>query len=488
MLLQQVLKSVEYKGSPPLDCEIRDIAYSSKNTGDGILFVCLNGSQVDGHNFVQCAYDNGCRMFICQHEVELPDDAHVIMVNNTRATLATISANFFGHPSEKLDVIGVTGTKGKTTTVHIIKDMLNSCGINTGSIGTVGASFGDVTRKTVNTTPESYETQKLLREMLDYGCKAVAMEVSSLGVKSHRVDHIKFKIGVFTNISPDHIGGNEHKDFEEYYFWKKAFFSMCDIAIGCADDAATEDMIEKSSEKIMFGFDSSADFISSNVRPFKNKNFLGTAFDLYVEGKEYADMQVSLPGDYSVYNALAAISVCKRLGIDIEDMRKPLSAVSVSGRTEPVLISDSYSVIIDYAHNGTSLRQLLETIKKYNPTRIICLFGSVGGRAQLRRKEMGLIAGSMCDLSIITSDDPNFENPQDIAEEIAKYVEQAGGKYEIIIDREQAIDYAVQAMQKGDILILAGKGHERYQKVNNDIIPLNERECAIKALRSRNII
>ena len=488
MLLQQLLKSVEYTGNPPLDSEIIDIAYSSQKAKEDMLFVCLVGAQVDGHNFAFSAYENGCRIFVCQHEISLPEDASIIMVEDTRQVLATLSANFFDHPSEKLMVIGVTGTKGKTTTVHIIKDMLDSCGIKSGRIGTVGASFGNVTRKTVNTTPESYETQKLLKEMLDDGCKAVAMEVSSLGVKSHRVDHIKFAIGVFTNISPDHIGGHEHESFEEYYFWKKAFFSMCDVAIGCIDDEATEDMIEKSPRKYLFGLDKKADFFASNAVPFKHGSFLGISFDLEHNKKQYKDMQISIPGAYSVYNALAAIAVCNVMGIEINDMRKSLSSVKVSGRTEPVLISDDYSVIIDYAHNGTSLKQLIETMQFYNPKRIICLFGSVGDRAQLRRKELGVISGSMCDLSIITSDDPNFENPEDIANEIAGYVEEVGGKYEVITDREQAVDYAVQVMQKGDLLILAGKGHETFQKVRGEYVPLNERECAIKALKCRNII
>lgn len=488
MLLQQVLNKVEYSGNPPLDSYIKDISYNSKNAGEDKIFVCLVGSLVDGHNFAFPAYEKGCRIFVCQHDVSLPNDANIIMVDDTRVVLATLSANFFEHPSKRLALIGVTGTKGKTTTVHIVKDMLDKCGIKTGRIGTVGVSWGNVTRDTVNTTPESYETQKLLKEMADDGCKAVAMEVSSLGVKMNRVDNLKFAMGVFTNISPDHIGGNEHESFEEYYGWKKAFFSMCDVAIGCVDDEATQDMIEESKEKILFGIDSSANYVASNVRAFKNKNFLGTAFDLEVDGKQYKDMQVSLPGYYSVYNALAAIAVCEKMGIDIDTMRKSLAGVYVSGRTEPVLISDDYSIIIDYAHNGASLKQLLQTMRNYDPKRLICLFGSVGDRAQLRRREMGLIAGSFCDLSIITSDDPNFEDPEDIAKEISGYVEESGGKYEIIIDREQAIDYAIQVMREGDMLILAGKGHEKYQKVKGELVSIDERKCAKKALKSLNII
>lgn len=488
MLLEQVLKTVKYSGDIPLDIDIKDIAYNSNKAGEDILFVCLVGAVVDGHDFAFSAYEKGCRFFVCQHDVLLPDDANIILVDNTREALAILSANFFGHPSNELAVIGITGTKGKTTTTHIIKDVLEKCGIKTGLIGTVGASYGNTLKQTVNTTPESYETQKLLREMADNGCTAVAMEVSSLGVKMHRVDNLNFKIGVFTNISPDHIGGDEHKTFEEYYGWKKAFFDMCDIAIGCADDEATQDMIKNATEKTLFGIECDANYIASNVKPFKNHSFLGTVFDLSANGKIYENMQVSLPGYYSVYNALAAIAVCEKMGINIDDMREPLSRIHISGRTEPVLISDDYSIIIDYAHNGTSLRQLLQTMRAYEPNRLICLFGSVGDRAQLRRKEMGLVAGSMCDLSIITSDDPNFEDPEKIIEEIASYVEQTGGKYEAIVDREKAIDYAVQVLQEGDMLILAGKGHEKFQKVKGELVPIDERKCVSKALESLNII
>ncbi len=488
MLLEQILETVEYNGDVPLDIDVDDIAYNSNKASKDTLFVCLVGAVVDGHDFAFSAYEKGCRVFVCQHDIPLPEDANIIMVEDTREALAILSANFFGYPSEELAVIGVTGTKGKTTTTHIIKDVLEKCGIKTGIIGTVGASWGDVVRQTVNTTPESYETQKLLREMADDGCKAVAMEVSSLGVKMHRVDNLKFKIGVFTNISPDHIGGNEHKSFEEYYGWKKAFFDMCDVAIGCADDEATPDMIENVPEKILFGIEGCANYIASDVNAFKSQNFLGTTFDLETNGIVYENMRISLPGYYSVYNALAAIAVCEKMGINIEDMREPLSNICISGRTEPVLISDDYSIIIDYAHNGASLKQLLQTMRQYEPKRLICLFGSVGDRAQLRRKEMGIISGSMCDLSIITSDDPNFEDPDKIIEEIATYVEQADGKYETIADREKAIDYAVQVLQEGDMLILAGKGHEKIQKIKGGLVPLDERECVNKALKSLNII
>lgn len=485
MLLKNILRDLKYKGNISSEFEVKDIAYNSKNAGQDVMFVCLVGSNSDGHNYAVDAYNKGSRVFMCERDVSLPDDAIIIFVENTRKALAFASANFFDNPSHKLNVIGVTGTKGKTSIVHMVKDMLDNCGIKCGSIGTVGACFGDKFRRTVNTTPESYEINKLLNEMVEDGCKAVAIEVSSIGVMMHRVDKIKFSISVFTNISPDHIGGDEHKTFEEYYGWKKAFFDNCDYAIGCYDDMATEDMLETVKEKVFFGLDDNADFKAYNIKPYKDEKSLGIEFDLKYDGKIYTNLKVSMPGEYSVYNTLSAIAICNKLGVQIDDMRESLKKVYAAGRTEPVVINSEYSIIIDYAHNGTSLRQVLKTMREYNPKRLICLFGSVGGRAQLRRKEMGIVAGKMCDLSIITSDDPNYEEPIKIIDEIASYVDKHGGKYVKIVDRQEAINYAVNVLETGDMLILAGKGHEKYQKVKGKLIPLDEKEYLLKAIKNK---
>lgn len=486
MLLKDILKGVCYIGDAPLETEVKDIVYNSKYAAKDVLFVALVGANCNGHNYVEEAYDKGCRMFLCQYEVALPDDATVLLVEVTRHVLSSISDNFFGHPSEKIKVIGVTGTKGKTTTVNMVKDVLNHCGVKTGCIGTVGATWGNKFRKTINTTPESYEIHKLLSEMIEDGCEAVAIEVSSLGVMMHRVDNVKFAIGVFTNISLDHIGGNEHKTFEEYYGWKKAFFDKCDYAIGCYDDEATEDMLEKVKEKVFYGFDKKSDLCASNIKPYKNEEYLGSEFDLKISDKLYKGIKISMPGEYSVYNALATIAICNRLNVNVDDMREALTRIKVSGRTQPVVINDNYSIFIDYAHNGASLKQVLSTLRDYKPNRILCLFGSVGGRAQLRRKEMGLVAGKLCDLSIITSDDPNYEEPQAIIDEIADYVSESGGEYVKIVDRQEAIEYAIEILQQGDILILCGKGHEKYQKVRGELIPLDEQKCIMSSIEKFN--
>ncbi|NMP37087.1 MAG: UDP-N-acetylmuramoyl-L-alanyl-D-glutamate--2,6-diaminopimelate ligase [Clostridiales bacterium] len=485
MILSEVLKGVEYSGQFVPNTQTLDIAYDSRKTGAGITFVCLTGATYDGHSFARAAYDNGSRIFIAEHDIDVPPDALVIKVKNSREALPVMCANFFGHPAEKLKIIGITGTKGKTTTAHLVKAVLDANGIKTGIIGTLGAAWGDKTAHTGYTTPESYELQKLLSQMLADGCKCAVMEVSSLGLKAHRTDCISFDTAVFLNISTDHIGGTEHESYEEYYAWKKVLFSHCKRAIGCADDPASVDMLEKAPEKIFFGYAAGSDFRALNVHALNDGECLGVSFDCEYAGKLCKDIAVGLPGDYSVHNALAALAVCASMGISLESQRKALRTARVSGRTEPVEVNDDFAIFIDYAHNGTSLENLLKTMRAYKPKRLICLFGCVGGRAQVRRKEMGTAAGRLSELSIVTSDDPDFENPQAIADEVSRYVALAGGEYITVPDRAEAIEIAVNQLKKGDILMLCGKGHEQYQKINGVKTPFSERECVRKALAGK---
>ncbi|NLA77466.1 MAG: UDP-N-acetylmuramoyl-L-alanyl-D-glutamate--2,6-diaminopimelate ligase [Clostridiales bacterium] len=484
MILSEILRGIECSGSFLPDAEINDIAYDSRKTGTGIMFVCLTGAKSDGHAFAPDAYENGSRVFVAEHDISVPADAIVIKLKNSREALPVMCANFFGHPSEKLKVIGITGTKGKTTTTHLIKAILDANGVKTGIIGTVGAAWGDKTAKTGYTTPEAYELQKLLSQMLSDGCEAVAMEVSSLGLKAHRTDCIDFDTAVFLNISTDHIGGTEHESYEEYYAWKKVLFSHCRRAVGCADDNATADMLEKAPEKTLFGFSPASDYRATDIRPFRDGSCLGVSFECTHGGKSFKNMTVGLPGDYSVHNALAAIAVCSGMGIKPENQREALRTARVRGRTEPVEVNDDYAIFIDYAHNGTSLENLLKTMRAYNPERLICLFGSVGGRAQVRRAEMGTAAGMLSDLAIVTSDDPDFEDPKAIADEVSQYVARAGGRYLTIPDRAKAIETAVGLLKKGDLLMLCGKGHEDYQKINGVKLPFSERECVEQALKA----
>lgn len=485
MKLSEILKGLAYTAENFRDEEIKDIAYDSRKSGEDILFVCLVGAFTDGHNYALSAYEKGSRVFLCEKKVDLPDDALIIITENTRSALAKISCNFFRNPSKELCVIGITGTKGKTTSAHLVKFVLEAGGIKTGIIGTVGAFYGDAQLPTVNTTPESYELQKMLRQMVEGGCKAVAMEVSSLGLKHHRVEGIHFGYGVFINLYPDHIGTNEHDSFEEYAYWKTQLFPICDKAIVNIDDPFSEEVLKHcKGEVITYGYDNSADYVLENAEKKKDGNLLAVSFDMKSKGKDKT-FTIAMPGEFNAHNALIAVALAENFGVNDDDTAQGLRDVFVRGRGELVRESEDVTVIIDYAHNGISLKSIIDTAKEYEHNKIITLFGSVGGRTECRREELGTVSGYMSDFTVITSDDPDFEDPRSICEEIATYCKKAGGEYVIIPDRAEAVAFAVKKAQKGDILILAGKGHEQYMKINGEKLPFNEKAEVLKALKEK---
>lgn len=485
MILYDVLSGIKYEGLINGNTEIADIAYDSRKAGEGIMFVCLKGARADGHNFAKSAYDKGSRVFLCEDKVDLPDDAQIILCENTRAALAKASCSFFRNPSYDIDIIGITGTKGKTTTAHIVKCVLEKAGIMTGIIGTVGASYGNIKLPTVNTTPESYELQKMFRLMADAGCKAVVMEVSSLGLKFHRTDGIKFALGAFTNLYPDHIGTNEHDSFKEYSFWKTQLFPMCEKAIVNIDDEFSSEIIKHCKcEVITYGRNERADYCLKSTKRVQTGDVLGVEFVYGKDGKDFIHT-ISMPGDINAHNALIAVSTAHMYKIDESVIEKALNEVYVKGRCEIVQTGMDFTTIIDYAHNGVSLKSIIETVKDYEHNRIIALYGSVGGRTEIRRQELGLVSGAMCDLTVLTSDDPDFEDPQKIIDEIASYVTEAGGKYVSFPDRAEAVHYAISIAEKGDILILAGKGHEEYMKIKGENVPFSEREEIFKAIKNK---
>lgn len=476
------------------DAEITDIVYDSRKAVAGTLFVAMVGAENDAHKYARKAYEQGCRDFVIQNDrqnvADLPLDgtANIYTAENTRAALAVLSDNFFRHPSGDLKVVGITGTKGKTSTTYIIESVLESAGVKTGLIGTAGAEWGGKKVATVNTTPESYELQKLFRQMADDGVEVCAVEVSSLGVKWHRVDCTEFFCGVFTNISPDHIGGHEHKTFEEYYGCKKAFFDLCGQAAACIDAPESPDMLEHvPGRKIFYGHGEKAEYRAVNEVPTRYDGFMGIRFDLLHNGEKICTMDLSTPGDFSVENALAAISVCDFLGIPAEKLQEGMKHVHIPGRAQVVYMSDKFGILIDYAHNGLSLKSIIETVRAYHPKRVITLFGSVGDRAQLRREELGTTSGKLADYTIITTDDPGFEDPAKIAEEIAGFVAKQGGDYKIIVNRDEAVAYAVNMLQDGDILLCCGKGHEKFMKVKGRKEPFDEEADIKAALRNRGI-
>lgn len=480
MLLSEILKNIEYACENFTDTQIEDIVYDSRKAQKGTAFVALCGAFSDGHDYVQKAYEGGARVFICQKEVSLPSDAVVVMAKDTRAALSVMSGNFFCHPDRELKLIGVTGTKGKTTITHMLRTVLDICGVKSGVIGTTGAYFGDEYIPTVNTTPESYETLKILRKMVDGGCRAACMEVSSLGLKHHRVDDLHFDTAVFTNLSPDHVGGHEHDSFEEYSFWKKQLFKLCDFAVFNQDDAFSAEIeSEISCPYVSFSLTDGADYTAENIQSVREGGFFGVSFDCLHDGKK-TPVKVSMPGYFSVYNALSAYAVCLRLGVDEEKAAQAIVKARVKGRNELINVPADFAVFIDYAHNGVSMKSIIESVKAFEHNRIITVFGSVGDRAQLRREEMGLVSGAMSDYSIITTDDPNYEDPQKIADEIASYIKKQGGNYEIVLDREKAVFKALSMAQSGDIILILGKGQETAQKVRGELVPYSDHETVKK--------
>ena len=424
MILSELLNSISYNNInhetlPAV--EIQDITYDSRKSKAGSIFVAIKGETIDGHKFAPKAYENGCRIFIVSENVSLPSDAIIIEVENSRIALSQASNAFFGKPSQQLTVIGVTGTKGKTTTTNFIKQTLESSGIKTGVIGTNGAFYCDIQEETINTTPESYELHRIFKNMLNHGVQCVCMEVSSGGLMMHRVNDIDFDIAVFTNISPDHIGPKEHKSFQDYLSCKAQLFSMAKISIINADDAHAEDIISvanKAKSKVLtFGLAEDFDYSASDISYSNAISSLETDF-LCKEKSTNLSIPYSItsPGIFSVYNALTVIATCRALNLSHETIKKALKTAQVSGRVEVINILPASPIVLDYAHNKVSLTNLLETLQLYKPKRLLCLFGSIGGRATMRRKELGDVAAKYADIAIVTSDNPDFEDPEQIIE------------------------------------------------------------------------
>lgn len=456
--------------------EISDLIYDSRKVEKGTAFICLVGYNTDGHQYIEDAVSKGASAIIISKDIIINNkDVTVIKVQDTREALAFMSAELFKHPAKELKTVAVTGTKGKTTTVAMIRSILEAEGIKTGTIGTLGIIIGDKLIKTNNTTPESYEMEKAMREMVDSGCKAMIIEASSLGLKWHRVDGVTFDIGVFTNFSDDHIGDSEHKDLEEYLFCKSLLFQKCRHGIVNCDDPVWKKVLENSTcTTETFGYSENADLKALNDHLISRPGFIGVHFD--TDGIEKMSVDVAIPGKFSVYNALSAISVCLKLGVSKSSIVKGLHDVKVKGRVEAVKVPGNYTLLIDYAHNAMSMENVLTTLRQYNPHRLITLFGAGGNRPKVRRYEMGEVSGKLSDLSVITEDNSRFEDVMDIIEDIKVGINKTDGKYVVIPNRKDAIKYCMENAQDGDIVVLAGKGHEDYQEIKGVKYHLDERE------------
>lgn len=464
-----------------METEIEDVVYDSRKAGENNAFVCIIGAVTDGHRYIGGALKQGCRVFVIQKDIsEIPelnnaDDAvTVIQTENTRIVLSVMSAAIYDYPAKKLTTVAITGTKGKTTTTFMIRDILANHGRKVGIIGTTGVYMGERYIEIHNTTPESYDIQRFFSLMLEEGCDTCVMEVSSQALKLDRTYGITFDYGIFTNMSPDHIGENEHADYEEYVSCKSLLFKQCRHGVFNTDDKETQRMMKDAVCDIhTYGFDKQADLFIDNLDYLVRPGFIGIGFDAH--GRINDHFEVSTPGKFSAYNAMSALLVSDLIGVETTDMKKGLLHTFVRGRVEQVKISDRFTLLIDYAHNAMSMESLLTTIREYKPERIVSLFGCGGNRSKLRRYEMGEISGKLADLSIITADNSRFENVLDIIEDIKVGINKTDGDYVVIPDRKEAIRYSIEHAKDGDIILLLGKGHEDYQEIEGVRYPFDER-------------
>ena len=462
------------------DLNYSSIVTDSRKANKDSCFFCIRGALADGHEYAKSAYENGARVFFVEEKLDLPSDAVQIVVDDTRKALCEKSREFYGKPDEKLCLIGITGTKGKTTCANMIYSLLTKAGRKCGVIGTNGVRYADKYETTANTTPDSLELYRIFNDMANAGCEYCVMEVSSQAYKTDRVYGLEFDIGVFTNLSPDHIGEFEHKDFEEYKMCKAQLFSHSMMSL-INIDSEYSDTMAKAAKGEVFTFsvkDIGADVYADNIKSWKSDSALGVDFDARVFCEDVS-LRIKTPGIYSVENALAVVGVARMLDVPMENIVTVLPDLKVKGRFEIVDALPYATFVIDYAHNELSLESVLKTIKEYNPKRVICLFGSVGDRTQLRRGKMGQVAKKYCDFCILTSDNPGNEEPEIIIYDIEKGLGDC--PHINIPDREEAIKLAVNLARAGDIILFAGKGHEDYQLIKNEKIPFCESDIIKKA-------
>ena len=491
MKLVKLLERLDYsviKGS--VDTEITSLVYDSRKACEGSVFVCISGTVTDGHTYINDVVAKGAAALIVTKDVEVEADVTVVKVTDDRRALAYMSAAYFDYPAEKLTTIGITGTKGKTTTTFMVYDVLNRAGIKTGLIGTIETIIGEKHIPSSHSTPESYVIQQQFREMVDEGITTVIMEVSSQGLKMKRVAGINYDIGVFTNLEPDHIGGNEHPDFEDYLACKRLLFRQCKVGIANGDDSHFDEMMDgHTCELYTFGCLDTNDYRADKIMLTSSKlgengesvASAGISYHMVGMNKDL-NVYVDVPGRFTVYNSLTAIAICDRLGVEDKAILEGLASVKVRGRVETVPVSDKFTIMVDYAHNEMSLRSVLKTLREYNPGRLVCMFGCGGNRSRDRRFSMGRVSGELSDLTIITSDNPRYEEPKDIIADIITGISNVpDAVYEVVEDRYEAVKYALKNAKEGDLILIAGKGHEDYQEIKGVKYHMDDRELIVKA-------
>ena len=471
------LEGLKVRGN--LDREIDNLQHDSSKVGNNSMFVAIKGFSADGHQYIEKAVEAGASVVMVEQDCDkailkkIPEDVTIIAVPNTRKALAVCACNFYKHPSRHFKLIGVTGTKGKTTTTFMIKEILEKEGKKVGLIGTIATYInGEKVEESDRTTPDSLKLQETFRKMADAGCEAVVMEVSSQSLKLDRVTGSAFDIAVFTNFSEDHISPKEHPDMEDYFQSKLQLFRMCNKGFVNADDLQTSKIpkLVEGCEVTTYGIDNYCNVLAKDIT-ITNSNV-----DFKVKlGDRNERIKACIPGRFSVYNSLAAICVCQALGCSAENIKEALLEVRVPGRSELVHNPKDLTIMIDYAHSPESLESILSAVKSYTKGKVISVFGCGGDRDSGKRPIMGEISGRVADYTIITSDNPRTEDPESIVGQIEEGIKKTNGKYICIVDRREAIKHAIGLAGKKDIIVLAGKGHEPYQEIHGTKYPFDER-------------
>ena len=471
MLLKDLINGLDVKKiNGSVDIDITSIAYDSRMAKKQGVFVCIDGYKVDGHKFINDAINNGVSALVVQKDVEAPCGVTVIKVEDTRYALAYISNIFCGRPSEKMNIIGITGTKGKTTTTYMIKKILEKAKHKVGLIGTIVNKIGDYELASSRTTPECYDLQMLFSDMKEQNVDSVVMEVSSHALELSRVANVDFDIGAFTNLSQDHL--DFHKTLDNYLEAKIKLFELCKIGVVNIDSPYGKKVVDRASCKVYtYGIDNDADFIAYDIKTYPSRVEFKVKSDFI-----NCDIKVNIPGIFSVYNALCAISITALMSVPNDAICDGLANVVVPGRAEIIEANDKYTIMVDYAHSPDSLENILKTVKEYAKGRVVSVFGCGGDRDTTKRPIMGEISGRLADFTIITSDNPRTEEPQDIISDIEDGIKKVTSNYITITDRRSAIKYAIDNAKQDDIIVLAGKGHETYQIFKDKTIHFDERE------------
>ena len=471
MKLRELLNGLDIlETNAELDSDIREVRYDSRLVESGDLFIAVTGAETDGHKYIPMAREKGAACVLCERAPE--DGAPFVRVADSRRALAVVGGNRFDHPAREMTMIGITGTSGKTTSTYLIKSILEQkAGAKVGLIGTIQNMIGDRVLHTERTTPESFELQKLLREMADAGCTHVVMEVSSHALMLDRVYGIPFAVGIYTNLSRDHL--DFHKTMDAYCDAKARLFRQCRAAAVNGDDPWTPRLLENVTCPVTrFGQGLANDLVGWDAHYCADRVSFTACSD-----SEHIPVTLHIPGAFSLYNALAALAAAQALGIPIEDAAQALSLCQgVRGRAEVVPTDTDYTVLIDYAHTPDGLKNILSTVCGFADARVLVVFGCGGDRDRTKRAEMGRIAARLADEVIVTSDNPRTENPYAILHEILAGMADSATPFAVLESRREAITYALDHARTGDVVVLAGKGHETYQVVGAETLPLDERQ------------